>query len=177
MASSWLRRAGPEDAALLSRLKIATFRASYRGVLPDDLLAGLGPDDPHVGIEAWRNTLLDRATEVHLVEAGEPAGFVVLKPAGPAEAPARGLLEQIYLLPGWQGLGWGKNLWRFAARRFAATERLPFAVCVLDGNDRARRLYEQLGGTLIGLRHDFEWRGRPIYERVYLVEELRPCDG
>lgn len=177
MASFRLRRAGPEDAPLLSRLKIATFRASYRGVLPDDLLAGLGPEDTFVGVEAWRRALLDRETEVHVVEAGEPAGFLVLKAATAAEAPARGLLEQLYLLPGWQGQGWGKAIWRFAEGRFAATGRLPFAVGVLEGNDRARRLYERLGGRRLALRHDFDWRGRPVYELIFLVEGVSPCDG
>lgn len=177
MAPFRLRRAGPEDATLLSRLKVATFRASYRGVLPDDLLAGLGPDDPFVGVEAWRCALLDAETEVHVVEAGEPVGFLVLKPATPAEAPARGLLEQLYLLPGWQGQGWGKTIWRFAAKRFADTGRLPFAVGVLESNDRAQSLYERLGGKRLALRHDFEWRGRPIYELIYLVDGFRPCDA
>lgn len=174
MVSFRVRRAGPEDGALLCRLKIATFRASYRGILPDDLLAGLGPDDPHVGVAAWRHVLLDPVTEVHVIEAGEPVGFLVLKPAGPQDAPARGLLEQLYLLPGWQGLGWGKELWRFAVERFAATDRLPFAVGALEGNDRAQRLYERLGGRPLAPRFDFAWRGRPVYERMFLVEGVRP---
>jgi len=177
MAPFRLRRAGPEDAALLSRLKIATFRASYRGVLPDDLLDGLGPDDPFVGIEPWRQVLLDPEMEVHVVEAGEPAGFLVLAPASAAEAPAHGLLQQLYLLPGWQGLGWGTTLWRLAAQRLAATGRLPFAVCVLEGNDRARRLYERLGARRIGLRHDFDWGNHRVHELVYLVDGVSPCGG
>ena len=177
MASFRLRRAGPEDAALLSRLKIETFRASYRGVLPDDLLDALGPGDAFVGIEAWRRRLCDDDVEVHVVEAGAPVGFLVLAPAGPAEAPALGMLEQLYLLPGWQGQGWGKDLWHFASQRFNTTGRLPFAIAVLDGNDRARRLYERLGARQIALRHDFDWRGRPIYERLYLVGGISPCDG
>jgi len=171
MASFRLRRAGPEDAALLSRLKVATFQASYRGILPDALLEGLGPADPFVGIAAWRARLLDGDVEVHVVEAGAPVGFLVLTPARPEDAPARGLLEQLYLLPGWQGQGWGKALWQFSARRLAALDRLPFAVAVLDGNYRARQLYESLGGREIALRHDFDWHGRPIYERLYLVDD------
>lgn len=174
MASFRLRRARPEDAALLSRLKIATFRASYRGILPDDLLAALGPDHPYVGVAAWRRELLDPSTEVHVVESGEPTGFLVLKPAGARDAPARGLLEQLYLLPGWQGLGWGTTLWCFAVERFAATGRLPFAVGALEGNHRARRLYERLGGRPLAPRFDFAWRGRPVYERMFLVEGISP---
>tara|TARA_B100000676_G_scaffold307550_1_gene366294 strand:+ start:8734 stop:8877 length:144 start_codon:yes stop_codon:yes gene_type:complete len=47
MSMSWrLRRPGSEDAVLLSRLEIKTYSLNYRGILPDDMLDGAGPDNP-----------------------------------------------------------------------------------------------------------------------------------
>ncbi len=166
MAAFNLRQAGPEDAALLSRLKIAIYRLTYRDLLPSDLLAGLGPDDPHVGVDAWRTRLLDPENDIRVVEMGEPAGYcAVVRPTW--EFPgAKAVLDQLYLAPAWQGGGTADAFWR------AVTDPLPrpFALSAFEGNYRARRFYEARGGRItdrIALLHH---RQQPFPEVVYTFD-------
>jgi len=165
-----VRRAGAEDAGLLSRLKVTIFRLSYRGILPSDLLDGLG-DNPHVGVSWWRRFLLDPACEAWVIETGEPAGFLCLMPPPPFVPNAKRCLDQLYLLPTWQSGGLGSAVWRHAVNHMRAVDVLPFALTVFEGNDRARRFYNRRGGRIVDRRPAFDWKGRPFYEVVYLFDE------
>jgi GNAT superfamily N-acetyltransferase len=167
MAAYRLRRAGPEDAPLLSRLKIATFRLTYRGIMPDSLLDGLNAADAHVGVAGWRRMLADPANVVHVIETGEPAGFTAVVPAPPPMAPARSLLDQLYLLPSWQGAGLGYRVWREVTEHIRDHSGMPFVLAVIDGNDRARRFYERQGGRQIARQHFLDWEGRAFFESLY----------
>lgn len=170
MASLRLRRARPEDAALLCRLKIAIYRLAYRDLLPADHLAALGPGDPHVGVAAWRKRLLDPANDIRIVEMGEPAGYSAVVPPSDTFPGAAAVLDQFYLAPAWQGGGTAGALWR------AVTDPLPrpFALSAFEGNYRARRFYEARGGVITGRIAELYLRGQPFAEVVYSFAGAAP---
>ncbi len=163
-----LRRAGPEDAALVSALKIACWRDTYAGHLPADLLARL-EDDPFHSVEAWRAVLEadgpERDTEIIAV-GGEDVGFLRY---GPYDGPLpgwRGKIEALYLLAPARGHGLGARLIAHARARLAATGLVPVVIDVFTFNARARRLYERLGARVIGRADAFEHAGEPIEEII-----------
>ena len=170
-ASFRMRRAGPEDAALLSRLKVAIFRLTYRDLLPADMLDALGPDDPFTGVAAWRRRLLDEGEDIRVVEMGEPAGYSAVVQPSHLYPGARAVIDQLYLLPAWQGSGAALGLWR------ATTDSLPrpFALSAIEGNYRARRFYEARGGRVAGRLVEFYHRGQPFHEVIYMFGDAPPA--
>ena len=166
-ASFRLRRAGPEDAALLSRLKVAIFRLTYRDLLPAEMLRALGPDDPYSGVAAWRRRLLDEGEDIQVIEVGEPVGYSAVVRPSPPFAGAHAVIDQLYLLPAWQGSRTAQALWR------ATTEALPrpFGLSAFEGNYRARRFYEGRGGRVAGHLVEFYHRGQPFHEVIYMFDD------
>lgn len=74
-----IREATPADAAAIARVHVESWRATYRGIVPDDYLARLSRE----GWErTWANTLrgagdADAGTAVFVAEddAGQVVGF------------------------------------------------------------------------------------------------------
>ncbi|MEX2648030.1 MAG: GNAT family N-acetyltransferase [Alphaproteobacteria bacterium] len=163
-----LRRAGPEDAAILSALKIACWRDTYVGRLPADLLASLD-DDPFHSVEAWRAVLdadgPERVTEIVALD-GNDIGLLRYGPYDGMLPGWRGKIDAIYLLAPARGQGLGARLIAHARLRLAAMRLAPVAIDVFEFNARARRLYERLGARAIGRAVAFEHAGEPIEEVV-----------
>lgn len=142
-----LRKATPDDARRLAEVHVASWRAAYRGLMPDSLLDGLSverraerwlallatPDPP--GAETW---VAD--------EGGALRGFVSVGPSRDPDAPAsEAEVYAIYLAPEAMGRGVGRALFEHA--RTLARERGygSLTLWVLDANARARRFYERAG--------------------------------
>ncbi len=105
----------------------------------------------------WRRTLIRESAEQprphHTRVAELPDGTVIgLVMAGPAD-PELGHDAEIYALavsPDRQGRGDGRALLRAAAADLSADGFGSLAIRVLAVNERARRFYVSLGGTLAG---------------------------
>src|SRR4051794_13185808 len=96
MGEVTVRWANLDDAEPIAAVHIASWRASYRGLLPDETLDGLRLDQR---TEQWRIWLApdgDRATTLVAERDGAIAGFATLampsrdrdEPEGVAEIPA-----------------------------------------------------------------------------------------
>ncbi|SCK21463.1 GNAT family N-acetyltransferase [Vogesella sp. LIG4] len=145
MSAPILSVALPEDAALLADLHLRSWRVAYRGVLPDSYLDG--PCEQEMR-DKWQQRMAAPAGEylACIVRiGGEAAGFVCLQPDF---APGQGIyLDNLHVLPAWQGSGLGKLLLAWAAAQ--VQQRWPgqaLLLHVLDGNLPARRVYRRLGG-------------------------------
>ncbi len=109
-----IRDATPADAEAIARVHVAAWRSTYRGLLPDDLLANLSEADrarywrdqtEAIGTDATRGTVL--------VAEGEDGTVVGFASAGPEREPDAGFdaeLYAIYLLEDHQGRGLGRRL-------------------------------------------------------------------
>ncbi len=165
-----IRPAGPDDLAGMARVMVDTWRAVYRGILPDDLLDGLSYPDQEEG----HRRLLTRPGGVHfvVVEAftGEVVGFANGGHARHSSLIAPGEIYELYVQQGFQRLGLGRRLFEAARTCFIERGRTALLVWVLADNP-ARTFYEKMGGRLF-LEQTTRIGGAPVRQTAYVWEVL-----
>ena len=163
MTAITLRRASAGDAPAIARIRVDSWRTTYRGMIPDAYLDGMDVD---ASTAVWDRVLTagPGTTSVFVADhAGEIVGF-----AGGAmlEAAKYGIdaeLVAIYLRREFQHAGLGRRLFGAvvdAQRAHGATRLLAW---VIAGNKAARSFYERLGGDLL-VEQPFEWDGLDLVE-------------
>lgn len=145
-----IREATPEDAPAIARVRVDTWRTTYRGLLPDDFLDNLSYDTV---TRNWRNILSSPAPQqvafVAEAETGEVVGFALGGPERGSLTAYDGELYAIYLRQEYQGQGLGRGLASAVAQRLAAEGLTAMLVWVLKGNPAAA-FYQTLGGQFVG---------------------------
>ncbi len=171
-----LRTASAADAECLSALDVAVWRASYGHILSRALLDGLAGNPFHdahffaaiidrIGVDEW----------LWVVDDGVDAvGFCHFGACRDAAAGHGGEIERLYLLPLAQNRGLGTRILAAAAHRLVDEGLTPIRTTVFEENHRARRLYERLGGRLLGRTIVFEDQGRPVWDCVYGWQDPAP---
>lgn len=142
-----IREAEAGDAAAIAKVHVASWRTTYRGVLPDGFLESLG--EPHY-TERWRRTLEDPTNRVYVAENAE--GVIGFSSGGRERAGETGYggeLYAIYLLQEAQGHGHGRRLVQAVVGGLRELGLHDMIVWVLRENARARRFYETLGGAYV----------------------------
>ncbi len=170
-----VRAAVPQDAPALAGVHVAAWRAAYRGIMPDDYLAGL---DLERWTQGWDRVLTEgRDPHLQVAElAGLLVGFTGVGPERalePGDPPGRGELHHINVHPDAWGTGAGPALLRAAEDRLRALGFRDAVLWVVPGNARARRFYERAGWTDEGSEKTAELNGVRIDERRY-VRTLLP---
>jgi GNAT superfamily N-acetyltransferase len=168
-----VRAAGPGDAAGIASVHVDSWRTTYRGLVPDEHLAGLSYAR---GAAQWGARLGEPAggTFVYVAEdaTGAIVGFAAGGPASDAVAGYDGELHSIYLLAAAQGHGLGRRLVAAVARRLAEQGMGSMLVWVLAGSP-ARQFYEALGGHPIA-EQPIAIGGAPLREVAYGWPDLAP---
>ena len=144
-----------DDATEASRMHADTWRSSYRGLVPDELLDGLSPSRWENG---WRRGFesLDPARVVHVAEiTGRIVGFAGGGRARPGAPP--GYLGEVYALyvhPTQQGKGIGRRLLRAVAEGLVERGLVPIVIWTLSNNPGSRGFYEARGGAVVGEKRE-----------------------
>jgi ribosomal protein S18 acetylase RimI-like enzyme len=142
-----VRTAYPDDAAAIARVHVASWRSTYRGLLPDDFLASLSAP---AYAERWRRTLSDRSSLVYVAENAQGViGFASGGRERAGEDGYSGELYAIYILEDAQGHGHGRRLVQAVAGGLRDLGLQNMIVWVLRENAPARRFYERLGGMYV----------------------------
>ncbi|MGH7861279.1 MAG: GNAT family N-acetyltransferase [Candidatus Dormibacteraceae bacterium] len=143
-----IRAARTEDAAVLARVHVATWRSSYGGLIPQTYLDRLDVADLE---SRWRSRLsLGGETELAVVEVdGEVVGYASGGPERERDPSYEGELYGLYLLPAWQRQGIGRALVARVAGRLMGAGMRSMLVWVLAANAPARGFYEHLGGAFL----------------------------
>ncbi len=167
------RPATLDDAMAIAEIYVDSWRNTYAGLLPDDVLLRL--DAPNREVRWWRRSLSGRRQD-HLVYVAEHPEHGVIGFAGGGASRCRGLSHDIeiftlYLHDEYHGLGIGKGLFLRLSERLAARSDGSLVVWVLDGNP-ARYFYEALGGKCIA-RRSGSMGGAEIEEVAYGWEDIR----
>jgi ribosomal protein S18 acetylase RimI-like enzyme len=161
-----VRDASAGDARAIAEIRVASWRATYAGVVPQPILDGLDS----AGNEAWlARRLADRGPTTTLVveEGGRVRGYALLAPAHDPDAAGFGEVEAIYLAPGFTGRGLGRALMDEALTRLRAAGHAAAVLWVLTANGGARRFYEAAGFTPDGAARALDFDGTPIEEMRY----------
>lgn len=165
-----VRVATPADAAAIERIRTDTWRATYRGMLPDAVLDGLGYD-----ASARRRAMAQMAPERFALVA-EHDGVVGFCYGGPSRVTMPGHpgeIYAVYVLPEHQGHGHGSSLMRAAAVQVERRGWRGLTVWVLRENAPSRRFYERMGGRYLAGRDETrEIEGVVITECGYAWDDV-----
>ena len=166
-----LRRATPDDAEAIARVRIEGWQRSYKGLVPQRSLDAMNVP---ASLPLWQR-VLGAPGDIASVYVAERDGAVVGFAAGNRlDEPKHGFdaeLTAIYLAPDVQRHGLGRRLAGTVAADRAAHGARGMIVWVLAGNKAARAFYEALGATLV-VEQTFEWDGMPLVEAGYGWRDL-----
>ena len=172
-----LRRARASDAAAIGRVHVETWQATYAGLLPDAMLAGMSD----VRQSAYWARLLSDAGEARgvFVADDDDMGIVGFGSCGPVRDPPEGLdgtekrvgeVYTLYVEPDFQNQGLGRRLLEALFGQLRA-EGCDTAVLWMLADNPTRFFYEGLGSELIGQRTDTLF-GVDVEEQAYAWRDL-----
>ncbi len=162
-----IRDAVEADAEGIARVKIATWRTAYAGIVPDSLLDGFDIHEQMEHIrEKWFPHGPNPAFAFIAAHSGTAVGFAISGPQRDAAVPFDAELYAIYVLPDFQHQGIGRGLVLAVLDRLLALRCASLSVWVFAENP-ARRFYEKLGGQALGLTKQVEIAGKSLTEISY----------
>lgn len=149
-----LHRAAVDDAAGIAHVHIQSWRETYAGWLPAELLAGLA-EEPRA--TRWAAIINEGASEVVVAEVdARIIGWASAGEGRDEDAPARRELEGIYVLGEAHGTGVGQQLLEAVLGEGSAY------LWVLDGNPRAEAFYRKNGFIRDGAAREERLAGHPV---------------
>lgn len=164
------REASVEDAPQIAEVHVTSWRAAYRGLLPQQHLDDL---DVVRRTEVWSRLLIDQGSRSRTFVAESSDGIVGFVSASETrdkdvDPLVTGEIPAIYLHPDVWGTGAGRLLLGLARAWLVEAGLRSATVWVLEGNSRARAFYEADGWRTDGaVKHD-ESRGFPVIEVRYM---------
>ena len=164
-ATALVRAARPEDARSVAEVHVASWRHTYRGMLPDDSLERLSVDDREA---MWLDAFADPAPKSGAFVAevdGRIVGFASFGPSRDEDVPERtGEVPAIYVDPSVLGTGVGRELFEVATLALRDAGFARATLWVLEENALARRFYEKGGWRWDGAvgAHMFECANEPV---------------
>ena len=135
-----VRDAQPADADAVAAVHVRSWQVGYRGLIPDELLDALRPQDRASRYRFGELDPLAPATIVAL-EAEAICGFATTGPSRDDAHGGAGELMALYVDPDRWGLGIGRTLLAQARTAMARAGFERALLWVLAGNARAERFY------------------------------------
>ncbi len=137
--------AGPGDADALARVHAASWKATYRGILPDTYLDGEVDGER---ARYWRAAVANRKYPILKLarEAGSVVGLIALHD-DPDDEAYDFTIEHLHLLPDSRGRGLGRALMKEAVMAARAEGARGICLWVFEDNKAAIGFYERLGGV------------------------------
>ena len=153
-----------DDLFAVSRVYEESWRAAYRGLLPQEYLDSIpaGKWVPYLE-QAGRDSLI-------LLDKGSIVGTASCCASRVQELAGWGEIISIYLLPEYWRKGWGKRLFSAVVAELEAMGYRNLFLWVLESNQRARVFYERMGFHQNASYLDDEIGGMPVREVQYRRE-------
>jgi GNAT superfamily N-acetyltransferase len=166
-----VRRATAGDAPAIARVRVDSWRTTYRGMIPDAYLDGMQVD---ASTALWDRVLTAGPNTTCVFVAEHGTDIVGFGAGNRLQEPKHGFdaeLAAIYLRREFQRAGLGRRLVGAVAkaqREHGATGLLTW---VIVGNKPARAFYERLAGELV-VEQPFQWDGMNLLEAGYGWRDL-----
>jgi ribosomal protein S18 acetylase RimI-like enzyme len=171
-ASARIRAATEADSEAIGRVHVAAWRETYRGLIPDHVLAALSPEQR---AEQWRSGLARGAKGPSVFVAEDSNESIVgFGAAGPPRDTTLGWQAEIhalYLLRANQRRRLGTQIMQHLAAALLLRGRRSVGLWVLTTNAPARAFYERFGGRVADNRTDHS-DGWSCAETAYLWNDL-----
>jgi ribosomal protein S18 acetylase RimI-like enzyme len=140
------RRATLNDASAIAQVHDEAWRLAYRGVISgtrlEQMVERRGP--------TWWLKAVRRQANILVIEVGgRVAGYATVGPTRMRTLPFVGEIYELYIKPEYQGLGFGRHLFRAAREELHRFGLRSFAVRVLSENEPARAFYGSMGGQAV----------------------------
>jgi len=161
---SWtVRNSTPDDAEAIESVRIATWKACYRGIVPDAYLDSLNVRSSRV--DQMRGAI-DRADAGARVVGVADTRIIGMGIAGPPEddqlPEGTGEVFAVYVLPDWQSRGVGRALLERLTSGLRALGYHSAILWTLRDRHATRRFYEANGWEFDGTEESLDWHG-PVH--------------
>jgi ribosomal protein S18 acetylase RimI-like enzyme len=171
-----LRQATRPDAVALGSLHVASWRETYAGILPDEMLAGLSVESRTA---MWSGLFddPDRSRTMMVLAAEDGDRMIGFGACGRqrdealSEAGFDGEIGAIYILRSHQRRGVGRALMAAMSEALSGMGHGAASLWVVRENALARAFYEALGGEIVGEKR-IEPPGGALVELAYGWREL-----
>lgn len=170
-----IRDADPTDADAIASIHVDTWRSTYAGMIPDNVLVGMSAGRQKA---QWVRQLRGRrGGEFALVAQDPEYGVVGFGSAGRTrgDAPFQGEIYTLYVHPDCQGQGIGQRLLSGLFDGLRERDMSSAVVWVLAMNP-ARFFYEAMGGARAAEREEKIW-GELLPEFAYGWATLDITEG
>ncbi len=167
-----IRFAAPQDAQAVAAVRVASWRATYRGTVPDSYLTAMDPNESH-----WRAVAAGETDGAELLVCEEDGRIVGFAAYGAAREPRfghSGELYATYYLPQAMGKGYGSAMMEAVTANLRRLGHRDMIVWVMEANARGRRFYETIlrARMVEGSRQSFVLEGETIWEVAYSLRPL-----
>jgi ribosomal protein S18 acetylase RimI-like enzyme len=156
-----VRRAESSDVTGITAVHDAAWRYAYEGLIPAQELARMiarrGP--------RWWQRAIRRGTGVLVLEVGGTiAGYATFGPNRARDLAQKGEVYELYILPEYQGIGFGTRLFLAARKELNRLGYDSAVVWALADNDAACQFYRNAGGRRVA--RSTEQFGRSVLPKV-----------
>jgi ribosomal protein S18 acetylase RimI-like enzyme len=143
-----IRKADVSEAHAIAKVHVASWRAAYKGLIPDETLAGLSVEGR---AKSWQAILTDPTNPNRTMVALREGTIVGFGSFGPSRVkPTLGEVLALYAEPESWGTGAGRALLEDGRAMLEEGGFSTVMLWVLEGNARAIRFYERAGFQLNG---------------------------
>jgi ribosomal protein S18 acetylase RimI-like enzyme len=161
-----VRPAQVNDAEGIARVRVLTWKSTYRGLVPDSVLDNLSVEQTAT---SWKTRLGENPPQhfAFVVEKDKNiVGFSSYGKEISGDPVFLGELYAIYVLKEFHGQGIGRTLVQKTARGLLDIGFSSMLLWVFAGNHSAQRFYERMGGVYLRDKIK-EIGGTPMLEKAY----------
>ena len=166
-----IRTADSSDAAAIASVQVASWRTTYRGIVPDAFLDSMNVE---ARTPRWQELLASQEADFFVAE--DEAGIFGFVTGGKIRQPIEGYdaeLYAMYLLQERQGQGAGRALFRSLAGALLSQNFSSMVVWVLARNP-AVGFYRRMGGIQVAAQK-IEIGGVELDELAFGWRSLKAC--
>jgi ribosomal protein S18 acetylase RimI-like enzyme len=146
-----VREAIPDDALAVAQMHVRSWQAGYRGLISQDYLDALRPED-RASRYAFGRMSLDGPFTLVAVDGAAICGQITTGKSRDTDALDAGEVWAIYVDPARWGVGVGRALMAAGSDQLRRAGYREALLWTLANNARARRFYERVGWQLDGAK-------------------------
>ena len=155
-----------DDRGEIARVHVRSWQVAYRGLIDDDFLDGLRPEQ-RAGIYEFGAVAAGETETIVAAVEGEIVGFSAFGPCRDEDAEGAGEIYALYVDPEHAGAGVGRALLLESRRRLGEAGFDDGVLWVLLGNESAERFYAADGWRRDGASREEDPYGPSVTVRRF----------